>query len=298
MKSVRPIPVIFFAFLLIPATIYPQVVLKNPANPSSRDYGRIVQLKEVLRIKDDGKNTSFRAPYDLLMGKNGEILFYDNFVLYKFDKNGQRLAAMVRSGQGPGEATRRTSAVFAGENIQVLALSPPKVMIFDGAGRLQQEIKTEALRELRVCQYWLKVLGVQIPRINPDGIPMAGGESDMPISLEELESDFSRTIKIAEFPRRYYFVNRSIWYEWSGFGCAVKKPDHLFIHHTSEYRIVEFNTTSKKIERIFSRGYSRVSGRTSREKLAPESNCLRGFTMTTSWPCLSSVITYGPSLLR
>jgi hypothetical protein len=258
MKRTFPILLVFISFLLFPVSIYPQVVIHNPAIPPAKDFGRIVQLKEVLRIKDDGKDVSFRAPYDLMTGYNGEILFYDNFVLYVFDRDGRRLAAMVRSGQGPGEASMRTSAVLAGENIHVLALSPPKIMVFDGIGRLQKEMKTEALSNYGFFSLGAKSWVFRIPRVNPESIPMTGGEIDMPISLEGFESDFGRTIKVAEFPRRYYFVNRGIWYEWSGFGCAVREPDHLYIHHTSEYRIVEFDTTSKKTEKIFSREYSRV----------------------------------------
>lgn len=259
MKRTIPILLVLITFGLVPVPTFSQIVIKNSATPASKDYGRIVQLKEELRIKDDGKDASLRAPYDLLPGKNGEILFYDNFVLYKFDKNGRRLAAMVRSGQGPGEASMRTNAVFAGENIHVLALSPPKIMVFDGAGKLLQEVKTEVLSNYGFIGLGGKSWVFRVPPSNPDSIPMTGGEIDRPINLEEFASDYSRTTKVAEFPRRYYFVNRGIWYEWSGFGCAVREPDRLYVHHTSEYRIVEFNTTSKKIERTFSREYSRVT---------------------------------------
>jgi hypothetical protein len=258
MKRTFMVLIVLFSCCLVPQFLLSQILAKNPATPLGKDYSRILQLKEVLRIKDDGIGTSFRGPYDLLTGKNGGILFYDNFVLYKFDKDGHRQAAMVRSGQGPGEATMRTGAVVLNDRIQVLALAPPKIMLFDGAGQLQNEVKTEVLSNYGVLGLGEKMWIFRTPRFNSESVPANGGEIDLPIELGELAADFSHTIKAAEFPRHYYFVNRFSWYEWAGFGWAAKEPDHLYIHHTSEYRIAQFNTTSKTVERVFSREYSRV----------------------------------------
>jgi hypothetical protein len=269
MRRMISVLMILFSLSLVPNTLLSQIVVKNPAIPLGKDHGRIVQLKEVLRIKDDGRDVNFKFPYDLLMGKNGEILFYDNFILYLFDKNGRRLASMVQSGQGPGEANMRTGAVVMNDNVQVLALAPPKIMIFDAAGHLLQEMKTEVLSNYGYFGLGGKSWIFRFPQINRDGIPANGGEIDLPISLEELAPDFSHTIKAAEFPRRYYFVNRGMWYEWAGFGWASKEPDHLYIHNTSEYRIAQFNTTRKAVERIFSREYSRVERPTESRESSP-----------------------------
>jgi hypothetical protein len=193
-----------------------------------------------------------------LTGKRGEILVYDNFVLYKFDKDGHRQAAMVRSGQGPGEASMRTGAVVMNDRIHVLALAPPKIMIFDETGQLLNEVKTEALSNYGFLGFAGKSWIFRFPHIDPAKIPANGGEVDLPISLEEFAADFSHTIKAAEFSRRYYFVNRGMWYEWAGFGWAAKEPDRLYVHHTSAYRIDEFDATGKKVVRTFSREYPRI----------------------------------------
>jgi hypothetical protein len=88
--------------------------------------------------------------------------------------------------------------------------------------------------------------------------PVNGGEIDVPIILEEFSPDLKETKKVVEFSRRFYFVNQGIWYWWANFGYAMREPDQIFVHHTSEYRIVQFNITKKVIERIFSRKYKRV----------------------------------------
>jgi len=111
----------------------------------SKSAGRTIILKEVMRIRDDGKETIFRGPYDLQVGEDGAIYFYDDFVLHKYDENGRFVAKMVRPGQGPGEASMRTTAVIMKDKIIVLAISPPKFMVFDRAGRLLEEVKIDVI---------------------------------------------------------------------------------------------------------------------------------------------------------
>jgi len=235
-----------------------QKLVQNPEKPLSKNAGRTIILKEVMRIRDDGKETIFRGPYDLQVGEDGAIYFYDDFVLHKHDENGKFVAKMVRPGQGPGEASMRTSAVIMKDKIIVLAISPPKFMVFGRAGRLLEEVKTDVIHTYGHFGLGGKMWIFRLIMPPLDKRPANGGEMDVPINLEEFSPDLKEIKKIVEFPRRFYFVNQGIWYEWVNFGYAVREPDQIFVHHTSEYRIVQFNLSKKVIERIFSRKYKRV----------------------------------------
>ena len=41
-----------------------QTVIENPATPLAKNAGRVVALKEVLRIKDEGEAYYFKYPYN------------------------------------------------------------------------------------------------------------------------------------------------------------------------------------------------------------------------------------------
>lgn len=236
-----------------------QQVVHNPEKPLAKNAARTIALKEVLRIKDDGKETNFRGPYDLHVGENGVIYFYDEFVLHEFDETGKLMAKMVKPGQGPGEAGMRTTAVIMKDKIIVLAISPPKLMVFDRAGRLLEEVKTDVMHTYGHFGLGGKmyVFRMDLPAFGQR--PVNGGEIDVPITLAEFLPDFRKIKDIAEFPRRFYFVNQGIWYEWTGFGYALIEPDQICIHHTTEYKIIQFNMARNAVERIIDRKYKRIN---------------------------------------
>ena len=235
-----------------------QTDIKNPSKPLAKNAGRTIILREIMRIKDDGKETIFRGPSDLQIGEDGAIYFYDGLSLYEFDDNGKLMAAMVRSGQGPGEASMRTTSVIMNDKINTLSIAPPKFMVFDRSGRLLEEVKTDVIHNYGHFGLGGKMWIFRIMMPPGETRPANGGEMDVTINLEKFSLNLKEIEKVAEFPRRYYFVNQGMWYEWANFGWAMKEPSQLFVHHTSEYRIVQFNITKKAIERIFSREYSRV----------------------------------------
>ena len=166
-----------------------QQLVQNPEKPLSKDAGRMIILKEVMRIRDDGKETIFRGPYDLQVGEDGAIYFYDDFVLHKYDENGKFVAKMVRPGQGPGEASMRTTAVITKDKIIVLAISPPKFMVFDRAGRLLEEVKTDVIHTDGHFGLGGKMWIFRLIMPPLDKRPANGGEMDVPINLEEFSPD-------------------------------------------------------------------------------------------------------------
>ena len=57
-----------------------QQFVQNPEKPLSKNAGRTIILKEVMRIRDDGKETIFRGPYDLQVGEDsGHGMIFQSF---------------------------------------------------------------------------------------------------------------------------------------------------------------------------------------------------------------------------
>jgi len=111
---------LLFLIILIGITAFAineeKQIIENPKDPSSKDVGRIVQLKEIMRIEDDGEQLIFRGPYDLQIGTDGSIYFYDSWRLYKFDSEGKFIFGIIKQGQEPGEASLRTSYFLKSSN--------------------------------------------------------------------------------------------------------------------------------------------------------------------------------------
>ena len=74
--------------LLLCLPIGSQQVVENSDMPTNKNASRIVKLEEVLRIKENGKDIIFSYPYDLQIGPDNGIYFYDSWQLYKFDSEG------------------------------------------------------------------------------------------------------------------------------------------------------------------------------------------------------------------
>jgi len=50
-----------------------QAIIDNPENPLNKNAGRIVHLKEILRIKDEGIDFYFKEPWEIDVAEDGSI---------------------------------------------------------------------------------------------------------------------------------------------------------------------------------------------------------------------------------
>ena len=140
-------PVLLFPYLIIfSSIILAQVVIENPGNPLNKNAGRVIQLEEVMRIKDDGYKIIFKNPKDLSLSEDGSIFlidFIDGSRLYKFSKDGKFIFRALKQGQGPRECRHASNYFIQRNRIRVQAWLPPKVMDYDLDGKYLKEIKTD-----------------------------------------------------------------------------------------------------------------------------------------------------------
>lgn len=81
---------ILFFFLLFLPLVFSQEIIENPKNPLNSNAGRILKLKEVLRIKDKGEEFFFKRPQFVEVSEDGFIFLHDSNQLLKFTPEGLR----------------------------------------------------------------------------------------------------------------------------------------------------------------------------------------------------------------
>lgn len=242
----------FFAII----TCFAQQIVQNSDKLTSKTAGRIVMLEEVLRIKEDGKDIIFSYPYDLQIGPDDGIYFYDNWQLHKFDSEGNFVCKILKFGQGPGEIINRTRYTFWDKKIIVQAGVPPKILTYDLDGKYIDEMKTEIPRAyLHFINLDGKLMGF-LPEID-ESVIHKEGYFDMPLHLYKVELKANSQTIAYSFPIKHY-VKPGMWWQRAVPVFAISGSDSIYIVHTEDYQIREVNLNKRTIERIITRKYDRV----------------------------------------
>jgi hypothetical protein len=234
--------------------------VENPKRPLSKDAGRVINLDEVLRIRDDGNTTVFRTPQELSLGKNGSLFFLDygeGARLYRYGPDGRLIFKALRNGQGPGECKYPSGYFFTGDTIRVPAWIPPKIMDYSLDGRY--------IREARIDEdthgLWFlastggKIYGIRDELFSSAAFRSAGVFS-VPNSVYEISPDFRTWKKLYEFPVHMDIKNRRA-VRLDMIDAAIQGST-LYIVHTAEYQVVKFDLRTVQVERVITRVYDRV----------------------------------------
>ena len=142
---------IWILFLFLMSGSFSQEIIKNPARPENSSAGRIVRLKEILRINDNEQDPFFRYPSSLSVGSDDGVYVYNNRQIYKFDAQGKLVFKVVGEGQGPGEASMAIRYILTPDGLLVLSFGPPKIMKYSLQGEFLGEEKLE--KRLHVSEF-------------------------------------------------------------------------------------------------------------------------------------------------
>lgn len=265
-----------------------QTRVENPKRPLAKNAGRFVDLEEVLRIWDDGKNAIFRTPQSLALGNDGSLYFIDfaeGVRLYRFGPDGKLIFKTLKNGQGPGESQYVNNFFFEGDKIRVQAWVPPKIIEFDFEGRYLREVPvredTHGLWCLAVAEG--KIYGIRDELFSSTAFHGAG---TFPItnSVYEISSDFGNWRKLYEFPVRMgvkraasnlgRFPARAVRLDM--IDVAVHGST-MYILNTAKYGITQLDLRTRRVERFITRAYDRVKGKTGREARRDPDPEARGF---------------------
>lgn len=251
--------IVFAAVFALVSVSRSQQIVENPAKPTSKNAGRVVKLERLLSIKDAGPDTPFRGPYDLQIGNDGSIYFYDNFEFFRFSPEGKLIFRIIRPGQGPGEASMRTAALVTDDGVIIQAGSPPKIMLFDLSGHLKDEKRLESTQVFDDLFISAKSIFGLIQGRPPEPADIKEGYLDVPAWLYEISADFHNQVKKTSFPiQNYILQSGGVGWPRASLDFALKDDEALFVSHTADYAISKCNLRSGRIEKIFKRKYARV----------------------------------------
>ncbi len=135
-----------FAILLILlfSAAQAQESVTLPSKPANPKAGRVLQLREVLRISDSGGEFFFKSPRLIQPAPDGGVLVVDEDEFLRFDARGKLAVDMYRAGQGPGEFRRITDHLVRGAGILAFQDNPMKCVFMGLDGKFLREVKPEA----------------------------------------------------------------------------------------------------------------------------------------------------------
>jgi len=262
--SVYIIIFILFAFFGITSSQQNQPIIENPEKPLNKNAGRVIQLKEILKIKDEGKGFYFREPWGIDVDSDGSIFAKEKEKIYKFDSNGKFERNIVRQGQGPGEITTEIEDIIVQDNEIIFSCATMnKVIKMDSDGNFIKELMPKKRASKLIACYKNKYFIV-------DSIPKSfekkEGYRDIDRNLFVLDEGGNATPTQYSFPIIHY---RHFWTSRKGRGqfstqhvtklqTSKTSQKYIYISHTQEYLIKQFDLEKLQISRIFRRAYARV----------------------------------------
>lgn len=245
-----------------------QTRVDNPARALAKNAGRVVDLKEVLRIWDDGDTAVFKIPRELALGPDGSLYFIDYDKgprLYRFSREGKLVSKLLKTGQGPGEAQNPSGFLVTEDRIRVLSWIPPKIIDFGLDGRYLKESRvvedTHGLWYLGVSEGRIYVIRDEVFRSAAWG---NSGVFTIPNAAYEVSPDFLSWKKLCEFPVRMLVKGRRA-FRLDPIDADIQGTS-LFVLHTAEYRVDEFDLRSGALKRVIARKYERVKNKAVEEE--------------------------------
>ena len=254
---------VFFLMFLFFSNSSAQTIIENDGKPLNQKAGRILKLEEVLRIEDKGSDFYFKSPLGFDIACDGSVFLIDEIRLYKFGEGGRFEKNLVEFGQGPGEVSIEiTNFLVTGDEIIIFCGPMKKIIRKDLNGKFKKEF---ILRDFYFCQLLAydqgKYFMVDSKPRDPsrkDGINIYDHNL---IILDENGNTISFPYS---FPTKNIVTTRSFKGKGSRLTRIITRiqastlsHNYIYLSHTEEYLILQFDIEKQKIVRGFRRKYSR-----------------------------------------
>jgi hypothetical protein len=235
-------------------------IIENPAKPIAKNAGRIVTLREELRIEDTGAGYFFKNPSSIRVSPRGDIFFRDGQEqALLFDPKGRFVRNLFEKGQGPGELTSLTDTWVSRDRLYLRG-NPAKILIFDFEGNLKKELPLHGGTPAGIF-IWADSANLLLSRPGrPD--PSGGtGFRDVLWDIVAIEPDGTSQNTIGSFPIPSFLEVEeggaiSVT-SWSRLQVVALNGNSLFLNSSPEYLVENFVRDKKAVVLRFRRPYAR-----------------------------------------
>lgn len=236
-------------------------IVENPAKPIANNAGRIVTLKEELRIEDTGAGYFFKNPSSIRVSPRGDIFFRDGQEqALLFDPKGLFVRNLFEKGQGPGELSSIVDTWASPDRLYLIG-NPPKILVYDYEGNLVRELPLRGGllggRFVLADQANLLLYGTGRP--DPSG---GTGFRDIPWDIIEIAPDGTSQKTIASFPILTFLEVQEggaiSGTAWNRLQVVALNGNSLFLNSSPEYLIENFVRDKKAVVLRFRRPYTRI----------------------------------------
>lgn len=256
----------FIMFISSSAIVVAQTIIENPAKPDNPRAGRVVTVKDEMRIEDTGRDFYIKYVFGLRVAPDGSIIVNDSGEqALQFDAQGRFVRNLMKKGQGPGELNRIYDIWVRGDQI-ILCGTPPKALVFGPDGKMVQEISIRGS-----APGFLEFVDADEKKLffSRSGRPDAKGGSgwkDIPqeIIVVALNSGEAKTLGSFSLPG--YVSTASGGMSVTVYQSFIAVPagnKSIWISHMSDYLVKLIDSETGNIIRQFRRGYDRIRTKTS-----------------------------------
>lgn len=235
-------------------------IVENPAKPPAANAGRVVTLKEELRIEDTGEGYFFKNPSSIRVSPRGDIFFRDGQEqALLFDPQGRFVRDLFKKGQGPGELTS-VSDTWVSPDRLFLRGNPPKILIYDFEGSLIEELPLRGGTPAGSF-IWTDPAGLLLygpGRPDPaDGV----GLRDTPWDIFAISADGTSQERIGSFSISSFLEVEAggaiSVTSWNRLQVAALDGRSLFLNSSPEYLIEKFVRDKRSVALRFRRPFAR-----------------------------------------
>jgi len=240
---------------------FSQRAVKNPDKPINKMHGRVVELKEILKIDDKPDTYYFRRPHNLKVDSMENIYIIDSKQFLKFNKEGEFVQNLFKYGQGPGEVVFIENYQLIENETIIFNSYPPKILWLDKNGQLLNEKRIDfngSLNFLFYHQGKFIFKNRNIPGIKKDMAEIDAIDKIISFSrdgqlLDNNIYSFNSKILLVKFSADNFAIS-----EMSNFLVCENDNKSFYFSNTPEYEVKLFDLEKQQVIQAIKRPYRRV----------------------------------------
>lgn len=255
MRKIFMIPMFFLFFF----AGFGQQMIDNPEKPPGKNAGRVIQLKEVMRIVDGEGKFYFREPWDIKVARDGSFYVQEPDKLYQFDGKGKFIRNLCRRGEGPGEFNQGLTDFFLGENEIILASSNViKIVRLSGNGIWREDMRPKGRTFFGLLGFYNG--SYYLVTREPGKYERITGfyEDDLRLIMVDSQGEVTSTLSIFPFTISIGSGERGGFTYISRLITTSENPRYIYLYCTPEYMVRLVDLEKKEVIRSFRREYERV----------------------------------------